>query len=303
MERLRDTHKRNDIVVTAVGQQYAAAHAAHYGSKDLREALTLYKALVTAHPDTREAGYSRSQIQNIVKVVVSDQTLSDAQVDLATAHLEHGDRPDMRPVPVPSPGQRGAPSASSSGSARQAGAHRALVLLLGLCLLPAVASAQADLAEIPRNAHAQRYGVGWDCDWGYRTATQSCEPITVPAHAHLDAFGGRWDCDRGYWKVNGACAAVEVPPHGFLNSSGHGWQCDRGYQRRDQSCVVVLIPADAYLSSSGDRWECDRGFRRSGTSCVELVVPLNAHIGYSDNAWMCNKGYRQRGDTCTSDEQ
>jgi len=102
MERLRDTHMRNDNVVTAVGQQYAAAHASHYGSKDLREALTLYKALMAAHPDTREAGYSRSQIQNIVKVVVSDQTLSDAHVDLATAHLARGVRPGVRSVPNPS---------------------------------------------------------------------------------------------------------------------------------------------------------------------------------------------------------
>ena len=295
---------RNDIVVTDVGQQYAAAHAANYGSKDLREALTLYKALPAVHPDTREAGYSRSQIQNIVKVVVSDQTLSDAHVDVATAHLEHGDRPDVRPVPVALPARRGVPAPSSPRPARQAGARRALLLLLGLLILPAVAAAQAEVAdEVPGNAHAERYGGGWECDWGYRTAAKSCEPITVPAYAHLDAFGGGWDCDRGYRKVNEACAAVEVPLHAFLNSRGHGWQCDRGYQRRDQSCVVVLIPADAYLSSSGDRWECERGFRRNGASCVVLVVPMNAHIGYSDNAWMCNPGYRQRRDTCMPDEQ
>lgn len=296
---------RNDIVVTEVGQQYAAAHAAHYGSKDLREALTLYKALLAAHPDTTEAAYSRSQIQNIAKAAVSDQTLSDAHVDVAMAHLEHGDRPDVRPVAVESPSQRPGPVPSSSRAVRQAGAHQALVLLLGLCLLPAVAAAQSDVTEVPENAHAQRYRSGgeWECDWGYRTAGQSCEPITVPAHAHLDAFGGRWDCDRGYRKVNEACAAVEVPRHAFLNSSGNGWQCERGYQRNDQSCVVVLIPADAYLSSSGDSWECARGFGRSGASCVELVVPTNAHIGYSDNAWMCNPGYRRRGDTCTPVEQ
>ena len=295
---------RNDTLVTEeVGQQYVAAHAAHYGSKDLREALTLYKALLAAHPDTREAGYSRSQIQNIVKVVVSDQTLSDAHVDLATAHLEHGDRPDVWPVPVASPAQRRAPAPSSSRSARQAGAHQVLVLLLGLCLFPAVATAQADVAEVPGHAHAQRYGVGWECDWGYRTADQSCEAITVPAHAHLNAFGGRWDCDRGYRDVNEVCVPVNVPLHAFLNSSGHGWQCDRGYQRNDESCVAIVVPADAYLRSTGDRWECERGFRRSATSCVVLVVPLNAHIGYSDNAWTCNPGYRQRGETCVSDEQ
>ena len=103
------------------------------------------------------------------------------------------------------------------------------------------------------NAHTKSYGDGWECDWGYRPAAQSCEPITVPAHAHLDAFGGRWDCDRGYLKVNEACASVQVPLHAFLNSSGHDWRCDRGYQRNVESCVAVMVPADAYLDSSGDR--------------------------------------------------
>ena len=173
---------------------------------------------------------------------------------------------------VESPAQRARPVPSSSRSARQARAHRGLVLLLCLSLMPAVASAQADVAEVPENAHVKRYGVGWECDWGYRTAAQSCEAITVPAHAHLDAFGGRWECDRGYRKVNEACASVEVPPHAFLNSRG-------------------------------DRWECERGFRRNGQSCVEFAVPRNAHIGYSENEWTCNPGYRQRGATCLPDER
>ena len=271
---------RNDIVITEVGQQYAAAHAAHYGTQDLPEALMLYKALLAAHPDTHEAGYSRSQIQNIVKAVVPQQMFSDAQVDVVTAHLAHGDRPDAPRVPVAFPAQRGAPEPSSSRPPRQ-----------------------ADVAEVPGHAHAKGYGVGWQCDWGYRTADQSCEAITVPVYAHLDSFGGRWDCDRGYRDVNEGCVPVEVPPHAFLNSSGHGWQCDRGYQRNDESCVAIVVPADAYLRSSGDGWDCERGFRRSGTSCVVLVVPTNAHIGYSGNAWTCHPGYRQRGDTCLPDEQ
>ena len=174
---------------------------------------------------------------------------------------------------VESPAQRAGPVPSSSRSARQAGPHRSLVLLLGLCLLlPAMATAQADVAEVPGDAHAKRDGVGWECDWGYRTVAQSCEPVIVPAHAHLDGFGGRWDCNRGYGRVGDTCAAVEVPPHAFLNSRGEGW-------------------------------ECERGFRRNGQSCVEFAVPRNAHIGYSDNEWTCNPGYRQRGATCLPDER
>ena len=82
---------------TEAGQQYAAAHEAHYTTKDLQDALGLYRGVMAAHPNTKEAGYSRSQIQNIVNAVVPIQELFDAQVDLASAQFEHGDQPDMGP--------------------------------------------------------------------------------------------------------------------------------------------------------------------------------------------------------------
>ena len=46
-------------------------------------------------------------------------------------------------------------------------------ILVFLCVAPAVfiapaaATAQADVAEVPLNAHAKRYGSVWECDWGY----------------------------------------------------------------------------------------------------------------------------------------
>ncbi len=69
------------------GQQYAAAHAAHYTTKNLREALELYQSIVASYPNSQEAGYSRSQIQNIVNAVVPTQELFATQVDMALAHL------------------------------------------------------------------------------------------------------------------------------------------------------------------------------------------------------------------------
>jgi hypothetical protein len=82
-----------------VGRQYEAAHAAHYKTKDLHEALELYKEVIAAHPDTREAGYSRSQLINIVNSVVPRQELLDAQVALALTHLENGEPSDDDPAP------------------------------------------------------------------------------------------------------------------------------------------------------------------------------------------------------------
>ena len=90
---------RNDTGLTEASQRYAAAYAAHYETKDLREAIELYRGIVAAHPDTQEAGYSRSQIQNIIKEVVPEQGLFEAEVGMAMAHFG-GDRQQERRIPV-----------------------------------------------------------------------------------------------------------------------------------------------------------------------------------------------------------
>jgi hypothetical protein len=53
----------------------------------LYEALELYKGIMAAQPNTKEAEYSRTQIQNIVQSVVPKQRLLDAQVELALTYL------------------------------------------------------------------------------------------------------------------------------------------------------------------------------------------------------------------------
>jgi hypothetical protein len=78
----------NDIELGDAGRQYAAAHAAHYGARDLPLALQLYKAVLASHPSTEEAGYSRTQVQNLVNAVIPRQTLLEAQMALAVAHFE-----------------------------------------------------------------------------------------------------------------------------------------------------------------------------------------------------------------------
>ena len=82
---------------------YTAAHAAHYKTKDLHEALELYTNLMIAHPDTPEAGYSLTQIQNIAKSVVPQQELLDAQRGLILAHLEQEEPPFVGPAPSSPP--------------------------------------------------------------------------------------------------------------------------------------------------------------------------------------------------------
>lgn len=83
-----------DAGLTEAGQQYAAAYATHYTTKNLRTALGLYKSVISAHPGTREAGYSWSQIQNIVKSVVPEEEFIAVHVDLGVAHCAYADSTD-----------------------------------------------------------------------------------------------------------------------------------------------------------------------------------------------------------------
>jgi hypothetical protein len=91
------------VARTAAGQQYAMAHAAHYTTKDLHEALRLYRDVMSAHPDAEEAKYSRSQIQNIVSVVVPKEALFDAQWELALVHAVSGSQPGVATYPAEQP--------------------------------------------------------------------------------------------------------------------------------------------------------------------------------------------------------
>ena len=90
----------DDSALTEAAPEYAAAYAAHYSERDLAMALRLYKKITASHASAREAGYSRTQIQNIVNAVVPEQELPDAQMELALAHLEHQISPDDGPNPV-----------------------------------------------------------------------------------------------------------------------------------------------------------------------------------------------------------
>ena len=86
----------NNTILTEAGQEYAAAYDAHYTTKDMNEALGLYERLIAAHPDTQEAKYSRTQVQNIVNTVVPKQEIMDALVELAVIHFEHDVPPDVK---------------------------------------------------------------------------------------------------------------------------------------------------------------------------------------------------------------
>jgi hypothetical protein len=60
----------------------------HYVERDLIGAVRSYTGLIASHPSATEAGYSRAQVKNIVNLVVPDEELLRAQMDLALRHLQ-----------------------------------------------------------------------------------------------------------------------------------------------------------------------------------------------------------------------
>jgi hypothetical protein len=68
----------------------------HYKTKDLPKAFKLYRGIIADYPETKEAGYSLSQVQNIVNAVVPKQEVMDAIVALTLAHFEQDMPPDVR---------------------------------------------------------------------------------------------------------------------------------------------------------------------------------------------------------------
>ena len=69
-------------------RQYAKAHAAHYGARDLPLALRHYKKVLALHPSAPEADYARTQIENIVNAVIPRDKRLEAQMELVDAHFE-----------------------------------------------------------------------------------------------------------------------------------------------------------------------------------------------------------------------
>lgn len=73
-----------------VGERYAAALDAHYSARDLPAAMGLYEQILLSDPKSQEAGYSRSQIVNIVRAVVPQDDLLAMHKELVRSHFATG---------------------------------------------------------------------------------------------------------------------------------------------------------------------------------------------------------------------
>src|SRR5580704_550060 len=134
---------------------------------------------------------------------------------------------------------------------RSAVTIRSLLLSVVLATSPGVAFSQSGAASAPSNSHANLYGRGWECDYGYREVARACTAVKVPADAHAvdSTYGLGWKCDRNFREVKETCIAVEVPSNAYPVDSlfqPRGWECNRGYRLLNESCVAVQVPAHAF---------------------------------------------------------
>jgi len=92
---------RESSLSMEAGQQYASAYEAHYKTKEFQKAFALYEHIIAAHPNTQEAGYSRSQVLNIVNAVVPKKTVMVSLMELARIHFDQDVLPlDDESAPV-----------------------------------------------------------------------------------------------------------------------------------------------------------------------------------------------------------
>lgn len=77
-----------DPTSNGAARKYAAAQVTHYTDKDLRKAFVSYNDIIVSHPDSPEAGYSRTQILNMATRILNEDELLESQMRLALAKLD-----------------------------------------------------------------------------------------------------------------------------------------------------------------------------------------------------------------------
>jgi len=139
-------------------------------------------------------------------------------------------------------------------------------------------------AGVPENAHLTGpvYGPGWECNYGFERAGETCAPVTVPVNAYLDGFSTRRDCERGFVRAGNLCSAIRVPENGYLTNSSHGegWACEHGVRPGQRDCSRIVLPGNACLTNiaSGPGWACERGYAAKAVGGGSIKVPDFGHL-------------------------
>src|SRR3546814_17818717 len=113
--------------------------------------------------------------------------------------------------------------------------RRALWFCGALVLAGGAGLSAGNAADGPQNSHRAVFGVGWECDWGYRREGNGCAPVDLPENAHITAAGNIWECNRGFRRKGGACAAIDLPEHAFLSDTSFAGRSEE--RRVGKECV------------------------------------------------------------------
>lgn len=84
--------------VPEAARHYAEAYEKHYSEENLYTALQSYKGVIVSYPDSEEAEYSRSQIQNILRHAVPGEELFEAHMKMALNYTKGNDVSRTPPV-------------------------------------------------------------------------------------------------------------------------------------------------------------------------------------------------------------
>ncbi len=79
---------RHEVEISKAGKLYAAAYAAQYSSKNIYKAFTLYKSVIAAFPQSKEAGNAKLQIRNIVDNLLPKDPFLREQINSASVMVD-----------------------------------------------------------------------------------------------------------------------------------------------------------------------------------------------------------------------
>lgn len=74
------------------GKKYAAAYETHYTQQNFHSAFCQYVDLIDLYPDSLEAKYARTQLDNIVKALIPDDERLSSLVQLLERKFESMNR-------------------------------------------------------------------------------------------------------------------------------------------------------------------------------------------------------------------
>lgn len=140
--------------------------------------------------------------------------------------------------------------------------QKSLPIILFLCI-----AAEVIAAEIPKNAHANMLGTGWECDRGYRRTGSECVKVQVPANAHINLLGNDWECDRGYMRAGNLCRVMTDD--------------ELRQQQAVEDAVIKKLLERRSRGGMLSWYDCEREGRSGANVCVSI----------SNVELECNKSY------------